>query len=70
MSELENPNPVQRSASHEPCGRRNLKDSRKQRVKCTAASIDVFQQTIVINWRDAKLDHHKGLPFCEVIFAQ
>ena len=58
MSELENPDAVERSASHQPSGRIKLEDSIKQWRKGTGASIDVFQQTTVIDWGNLKSDEH------------
>ena len=52
LSELENPDAVERSAGHQPCGRIKLKESIEQWWKGTGASIDVFQQTTVIDWGD------------------
>ena len=52
LSELENPDGVERSAGHKPGGRSKLKGSIKQWRKGTGASIDVFQQTSVTGWGD------------------
>jgi hypothetical protein len=48
-SELENPNAVERSAGDQPCGRVELEGSVEQWRKGSGASIDVFQQTSVID---------------------
>jgi hypothetical protein len=50
VSELENPNAVERSAGDQPCGRVELEVSVEQWRKGSGASIDVFQQTSVIYW--------------------
>ena len=50
LSELKNSNAVERSAGDQPCGRVQLEISVEQRRKCSGASIDVLQQTSVIEW--------------------
>jgi hypothetical protein len=52
VSELENPYPVERSAGDQPCGRVEVEVSVEQWRKGSGASIDVFQQTSVIDWGD------------------
>ena len=52
VSELENPNAVERSAGDQPCGRIQLEVSVEQWRKGSVASLDVFQQTSVIDWSD------------------
>jgi hypothetical protein len=52
LSELENPDAVERSASHQPCGRLELEDSIKQGRIGAGAPIDMLQKTTVVDWGD------------------
>jgi hypothetical protein len=58
MSELKNPDAVERSTRYQPCRRVELEDSIKQGGKGAGASIDVLQKTTVVHWGNRKLNQH------------
>ena len=50
VSELENPNTIERSAGDQPCGRVKLQVRVEQWREGSGGSLDVLQQATVIDW--------------------